>query len=319
MEPIEFKRMVLQFSRVGYVLTKTEVTAALKISYAIKKHLQRKALQSLAAFPREPSMMIYMADGWGASVSETLTKPVSGTHLVVTRKGRFRHEFLLQRGLVRQSLSTGEQKLFTLMEDPLGLSKGKGSWNVFSANLMFFPTLRHIGCTGVTINVYLLDGALFSALDRKFKAKHLLYYKSGLALGSDARRLQLSDWTVCMLCPSHVMSNGLKWGLYTVSTQEIVKNAHIATSACIRASSGIHKQVGDFVVKFIVKAITPSGSKDEVSSFWQMLGVDGDFCKEFVLLDINWDKDCLYVILPRIVTRLFINIGAVVINKYHIK
>ena len=50
-----------------------------------------------------------------------------------------------------------------------------------------------------------------------------------------------------------------------------------------------------------------------------MLGVDGDFCKEFVLLDINWDKDCLYVILPRIVTRLFINIGAVVINKYHIK
>ena len=151
MEPIEFKRMVLQFSRVGYVLTKTEVTAALKISYAIKKHLQRKALQSLAAFPREPSMMIYMADGWGASVFETLTKPVSGTHLVVTRKGRFRHEFLLQRGLVRQSLSTGEQKLFTLMEDPLGLSKGKGSWNVFSANLMFFQLCGTLDAQGLPL------------------------------------------------------------------------------------------------------------------------------------------------------------------------
>ena len=136
---------------------------------------------------------------------------------------------------------------------------------------MVFQLCGTMDAHGVTINVYLMDGALFSALDRKFKAKHLLYYKSGLALGSDARRLQLSDWTVCMLCPSHVMSNGLKWGLYTVSTQEIVKNAHIATSACIGASSGIHKQVGDFVVKFIVKAIIPSGSKDEVSSFWQML------------------------------------------------
>ena len=137
MEPIELKKMVSRFSQVGYVMKEPEVFAASKIAFAIKKFLQRKALQSLAAFPREPSMLVYMADGWGASITNQFIKPVPGTHLVVTRKGKFRHEFLLQRGLVRQSLSTGEQRLFTLIEDPLGLSKGKGSWNVFTANLDF--------------------------------------------------------------------------------------------------------------------------------------------------------------------------------------
>jgi hypothetical protein len=297
MEPIEFKKMVSRFSQVGYVMNKPEAFAASKISFAIKKFLQRKALQSLAAFPREPSMLVYMADGWGASITNKFTKPVPGTHLVVTRKGKFRHEFLLQRGLVRQSLSTGEQRLFTLIEDPLGLSKGKGSWNVFTANLDFFPTLRHLGCTGVTINVYLLDGGLFSSLDRKFKARHLLYYKGGMVSGLDADRLQLSDWTVCILCPSHVMSNGLKWGLYTVSSNEIVKASHVATAACISASYGIHKQVEGFVFKFLSISNAPSGTKEDITAYWQVLGLDGDFLKEFVLMDIDYDGTTLNVSL----------------------
>ena len=132
MEPIEFKQMVLRFSQVSYVLSASERVAALKISFAIKKFLQRKALRTLAAFPHEPCMMLYIADGWGATVFNTLKAAIPGSHLVITRKGRYRHEFLLQRGLLRISLVTGNTLLLPLLEDPIGRVHGLGAWHAFN-------------------------------------------------------------------------------------------------------------------------------------------------------------------------------------------
>ena len=113
----------------------------------------------------------------------------------------------------------------------------------------FFPTLRHLGQTGVVINVYLLDGALFRSLARKFKAKHLVYYKFGPDLGIDARRLKCSDWTVCILCPSHVMGNGLLLGLNIVSRNDIVKATHVANASLRSTYTAFFKQVPDVVFK----------------------------------------------------------------------
>ena len=105
----------------------------------------------------------------------------------------------------------------------MALGLGKSSWNVYRTSNESFTSLRFSGQTGVAINLYLLDGGLFDSLERKFTAKHLLYYRCGSNLGDQAFTLEMSDWTFGMLGPSHCCSNGLKWSVSIFSDKEIIK------------------------------------------------------------------------------------------------
>ena len=138
--------------------------------------------------------------------------PIPGTSLTVLRNGKFRHEFLLQRGLARISHASGEVSLLGLFEEPIGLRRGKKAWNVFQATCDWMPTLRSLGHTGIYTNLYLADGALFTALDRKFKARRKFYYRCGNDFGTYSMFLELADITIGIKCSSHACSNGIKWG-----------------------------------------------------------------------------------------------------------
>ena len=138
-----------------------------------------------------------------------------------------RHSFLSLRAMgslctdfycnvlfTRISHNDDNDLFFTCFEEPLGLNKGKKVWNRFNAACEFSGTLRQQGQLGITISVYLADGALFRSLERRFQAMHLLYYRSGLASEDEliAFRLEISGWTICLKCSSHSCSNALKWG-----------------------------------------------------------------------------------------------------------
>ena len=53
-----------------------------------------------------PMLNIYMNDGWGAAVSER-NAVTSGDHLV-QRSGKFRHEFIIERGIVKSMEGAGQ-------------------------------------------------------------------------------------------------------------------------------------------------------------------------------------------------------------------
>ena len=299
MEPVEFTEMVLRLTQVSLVLSDADRLAVLKVSYTIRKLLRQKVVAVLAEHRHDPTMITYMADGWGATVFQKFRAPLPGTHLIITRKGRYRHEFLLQRGLIRISPLAGGSILVPLIEQPLGLGLGKSAWNVFRASNDFFPSLRFSGQTGVVINLYLLDGGLYDSLERKFKGKHLLYYRCGLDLGDRALLLELSDWTLCILCPSHIMSNGLKWGISIVSDKEIIKAAHIATASCIAGSSAIHRLVDKFVFSHLHFTERRSGDRADIETYWAMLDVSGVILAQYTLYDLDFKDNALSVFTPR--------------------
>ena len=110
---------------------------------------------------------MHMGDGWGGNCTKYETLRMPGIHLKVTRKGRFRHEFLLQQLLFRR----------TVIGDPVGLNRGKKAWNVFQGACDLFGTLRCQGHTGLSGSIYVSDGLLCQSLSRKFAARHKLYYK----------------------------------------------------------------------------------------------------------------------------------------------
>ena len=305
MEPQQFREMVLKLAQVKISFSDVDRDNAIKVSYTIRKFLQQRALATLQRFRFEPTLFIYMADGWGATVFDMVKLPIPGTHLVVTRSGRYRHEFLLQRGLIRISTLAEGTVLLPLIEEPLGMGLGKSAWNVYHASRDFFPSLRHAGQTGVCINLYLADGGLFDSLERKFRARHLLYYRCGLDLGQDAFAKELSDWTLCLLCPSHIMSNALKWGVDNVYDADILKATTIATMACISGSSAIHKNVDKFVFQHLQFTDTRSGTLEEISAFWEMLGVEGALLEEFVACDLDYKDGCLEACTSRFRHDLF--------------
>ena len=58
---------------------------------------------------------------------------------------------------------------------------------------IWLPTLRQPGHTGITLTVYLADGALFTALEHKCRARHLPHYRNGQDLGDSAWYLGNAD------------------------------------------------------------------------------------------------------------------------------
>ena len=127
------KKDGLQLSQVKHTLTKPELFKVLKLSHAIRTFL-RQRLEELAVSSHDPSMLVVMSDGWGASITKTIKLQFPGSYVMTTKNGKFRHEFVLQRGLFRSTLLTGHTNLLFLLEEPIGLSKGKKAWNVYVGN-----------------------------------------------------------------------------------------------------------------------------------------------------------------------------------------
>jgi hypothetical protein len=297
MEPDEFKRMVLQFGQVKHVLSKSDRIEAYKISHALQQHFKRKLEDFALQFSQDPCALVLMSDGWGATVTETIKEQFPGSHLTVTRKGKFRHGFLLNRALFRTTSADGVTKLMALLQEPIGLSNGKKAWNVFVGNYQWLPVLRTLGCTRITISIYVADGCLFTALERKYLARHLLYYRCGLDLGPNAWYLQNADWAICIKCKSHGCSNGCHWGLKTVGGTTVVENAFIATASLVNGSTAIHLRVSPFVFRRIYFRVSTASVSDR-EAFWKMLGADPELTDHCSAIDLDWFEERLEVTPP---------------------
>ena len=93
----EFRSWLLHLSSAFGIRHDSELDAQLVLSHCIQK-LQREVWDmEVRANEFRPLIQTYMADGWGSTVRTTKTYTI-GTHSI-WRKGKHRHEFLLQRRL----------------------------------------------------------------------------------------------------------------------------------------------------------------------------------------------------------------------------
>ena len=151
---VELVRAVAEPSR---SLQRDERDGCLKLAFALQDVLRRKWASIVCQHPNEPAMFTYMADGWGAMINKTIRRPIPGSHLVVTRAGRLRQEFLLQRGIGSISLPTGETSHVMLVQEPIGLGKGRKAGHHFTAACDCFDSMRMLGHKGACIHFVVLD------------------------------------------------------------------------------------------------------------------------------------------------------------------
>ena len=108
----DFRDRFLEFTKVSRVCSKQEITECRSLSAALCDYLDAKAESLLVDGQSSPVMMCYLADGWGATCRSTVksSSPCEKKHKVC-RKGKYRYEFLLERGILRVLAGDGASKV----------------------------------------------------------------------------------------------------------------------------------------------------------------------------------------------------------------
>ena len=255
-----FRDLFKRLSEVGSTYTQADMEDALKLSYALQR-FSLDSLKRLASDHRHrPAILVSMADGWGASVTKSVSLLYPGTHTRVTRRGKYRHEFMLERLLYRFVDEDGGAIVGHVFAEPKGLKDGKTAMHFFSAACAW-PTLRSMGHEGVATSVYIHDGALHGPLSSTFQGRHALYYSS-LDHGVRHAELENTDWVLTFRCMSHCCSSAVSWGLADVRSESAVDNVFIGTAGLRNSSSALHSKVDEFVARYVRFTKERSGSLD---------------------------------------------------------
>ena len=260
----------------------------------LKHHLRQKCLSLLREAGGEAVLYSYSADATPLKVSTRKVHTTAGGQVV--RQGRALEDFLLQRGLVKTTLATGEQRIAFLFGDILPLSEGKKSGNIFSAAALFFPMLRKAGHIGICISHVCADRALFSSLDRMSRQRLSAYYSPGVGpdLGDERVLLELTDWAVGTGCCAHDMQNGLKWALSSVATPEDIQNLHIVVESLRNSFDLLLARLPEFLVKHLAFAGNRADT-DAVAGFWRDLGVEAGMVDQVAEVNPWWENGQLQV------------------------
>ena len=180
---------------------------ALRLADCIKRFCRKRIDDVVRTNPLEPAVVFHMNDGWGALCASTTKAAIPGTHLVATTKGKFKHEFLLQRALVRTGNVFGAECLLAVVGEPEGLNKGKSTWNILTGCTRFMSKLRQMGHRGPCATIYFLDGALYTSMARKIHILHDLHYDV-LPESVEPEMLRVMEFVYTLKCVSHGCNGG---------------------------------------------------------------------------------------------------------------
>ena len=179
----DLREQVQELVRASKACSENEVQATYRIAMATRAFLHQDALQHVRDNPHAPRLVAWMCDGWsGPTCSRAQLKSAAGVS--TTRHGKCRREYLLEHAFLRLRDHDGGCFFTLLPGEARPMTKGRGAWNVFSARREFLEPLQSIERSGVCITWTVLDGALYSAAKRHFRAEHLLKYNVGRALAS---------------------------------------------------------------------------------------------------------------------------------------
>ena len=118
--------------------------------------------------------------------------------------------------------------------------------------------LKLQGHLGISITIYLQDGLMAKPFGKRMQARHKLFFHQQhcpLQFGTVADRelSELRDWVFNLTCAAHSASRSLKWGLMSLVVEfTLLEDVHIVISALLRARTGLHLVVNEFVAGHVV-------------------------------------------------------------------
>ena len=176
MEIHDLRALVSKLGQATKFVTKAQVAEILKLNKCAAKVLEMRADNMIAEHGGGAIIQIYMNDGWAGRIISKI-RDSDGNDNVIERHNKTRVEFLFQHKFIRIKTICGKDLMTFVPVAPRPMTMGKTGWNVWTAAVDSCGLLREKGATGLCVGVYILDGALFSAVARHLRSYHALAYR----------------------------------------------------------------------------------------------------------------------------------------------
>ena len=220
-------------------LHNTELRDAQLLGFAFKSTVYESVDRLLRQDPHAAVISMHMADGWSGDIRQTVTQRAD--QALVARRGKYRHEYLLVRSIVKKRVND-DMVGYAMCFEPRGLSKGRTGWEVLRGIIDVAPLLRCEGAKGIVIQSFCFDGALYSCLKRRLLGRAGLFYSQGSDFGVQQEEYWAKDWTVVLRCASHAGSLAVQWGLKvkSINVDDCADEIHIGMSClqCAKCLTG---------------------------------------------------------------------------------
>lgn len=159
-------RLITKFGKASYVLAAGELNEVHRLVECSKVFLADKAKSWIRLHREEPLFMSRSGDGTPMKTRERFTVGKGDSHIRgVICSAR---ELLLQRVFVKNM----KGETLVVMAEPRGMTQGKETWVMFSAQRQLFGTLRESGHVGPHVSHYVYDRGVHDAMMWKNRALH---------------------------------------------------------------------------------------------------------------------------------------------------
>ena len=298
MDEEEIQTLLQELTSTAYDMDSAQLTALHKVCHIIEQITAEQCRQLIARARHRPCLQMFMSDGWSTDIRSRFKSESRGVGVHVT--GRLRTEFVVQRTIVKALVSSDEMQIAMKLERPRPLASKKCN-DIFAAACDSVPLMKLAGHRGISISLYMQDGLFAVPFGKRMRARHNLFFKSELCPLSfespvDRELAELRDWVLSWCCCAHSCSRALKWGLRSMVTEpDMVDSVHIVISSLLRASTGIHQSVPEFILNRVVFDRPDPTNPDEVEHLWALLDVDPSHLQLFVQVNPVWDGKMLHV------------------------
>ena len=299
----ELRRLFAHYCQPGLTCSDGDMDVLYRLTVAVQSVLRKREQAMLVAYRNKPLVYAYQSDGWSNPIT-TVTSVGAGGRPVQSR-GRFRQDFVLERGITRGLHYSGRHDLTFSFSAPRALLNGVGSLELFGAACEFCHTLRSRGHEGASLTVYVFDRALFSAMMRLLQGRHELFYHPiyGSCPVEDKADLRNTDLVEGIPCTVHGGQLAVIWALKHVKDGvETSSNAKMSIKSLLNCCSALHQRVRLFIMKY-VKFVDRDNSARDVSIVWSLLAVPPSRFDLFVAADPWWDSGSKRLLIDASMSR----------------
>lgn len=272
---------ILYLCRASRCLTKAELDEVVCTGQLAKEFLLEQAYGFVRSAGTAPVLLQYQGDGTPQLVRHRCVSQVT-SHRVVVREGGAGKEFFCQAAFLVMDLDQQLRHRMVVCE-PRVLD-GKTNWHLQTAIREFFPWLHKAGHTaGINIQVFALDRAPLSAVARRLRQAHHLYWRSVESRAEDPHWAlhEQASWTLFVGCGCHDVHNGALHGLMSLVTYpELLKDLHVGIASIRNGYVDIHTHLGSWLKSTLLFVEHPAGTEEDFVFFWTLLGVEPDIAQQ---------------------------------------
>ena len=133
------------------------------------------------------------------------------------------------------------------------LSAGKKTFHQHTAANQFFPTLKSLNHSGISVHVCVFDRGLESSLGSALVARHELPCQRAAADSVKDALRPYTSWQVSLGCSIHDVHNALKWAVCQGSADnDLTKSLHIGNEALKNSFDILLARLPEFLTKHLV-------------------------------------------------------------------